>query len=59
MSRTPVIDQLRQATAPDHARLEARLDSTGNPTFSPDELAEIDRFATDGGINIWKLSSTS
>ena len=26
MSRTPVIDQLRQATAPDHARLEARLD---------------------------------
>jgi L-glyceraldehyde 3-phosphate reductase len=25
--------------------------------FSPAELAEIDRYATDGGINLWAKSS--
>ncbi len=27
--------------------------------FSPGELAEIDRYATDGGINLWAASSAS
>jgi L-glyceraldehyde 3-phosphate reductase len=34
----------------------AALDSMG---FSDDELAEIDRYATDGAINIWAASSES
>jgi L-glyceraldehyde 3-phosphate reductase len=34
----------------------AALDSLG---FSDDELAEIDRYATDGAINIWAASSES
>jgi hypothetical protein len=28
------------------------------PDFSDDELAKIDRYATDGGINLWARSST-
>ncbi|MEZ0171957.1 L-glyceraldehyde 3-phosphate reductase [Microvirga sp. TS319] len=28
-----------------------------NPTFTPDELAEIDRYAMEGGLNIWAASS--
>jgi len=28
-----------------------------NPAFSDEELAEIDKLATDGGINIWRMSS--
>ncbi|MFC6673852.1 L-glyceraldehyde 3-phosphate reductase [Marinobacterium aestuariivivens] len=27
------------------------------PDFTPEELAEIDRYATDGGINLWAQSS--
>jgi L-glyceraldehyde 3-phosphate reductase len=27
--------------------------------FTPDELTEIDRHATDSGINLWAASSTS
>lgn len=30
-----------------------------NSTFSDEELAEIDKKATDGGINLWQLSSDS
>lgn len=30
-----------------------------NPDFSAEELAEIDKLATDGGINIWQRSSDS
>ncbi len=30
-----------------------------NPSFSAEELAEIDKLATDGGINIWQRSSDS
>ena len=44
------------------SRPEQILDATGaaaNATFTAEELAEIDRFATEGGINIWKASSTS
>jgi len=33
--------------------------AVGKPNFAPDELAEIDRYATDGGVNIWRLSSAS
>jgi len=28
------------------------------PGFSPEELAEIDRYAVDGGINLWQKPST-
>jgi L-glyceraldehyde 3-phosphate reductase len=26
--------------------------------FTPDELAEIDRFAVEGGVNLWEKPST-
>jgi L-glyceraldehyde 3-phosphate reductase len=29
-----------------------------NLTFSPDELAEIDRYAVEGGVNLWEKPST-
>ena len=44
------------------SRPEQIVDAVGasaNRSFSAEELAEIDRFATEGGINIWKASSTS
>ena len=44
------------------SRPEQIVDAVGavaNPTFTAEELAEIDRFAQDGGVNIWKASSTS
>jgi len=41
------------------AQLEANLAAVGNLAFDDDELAEIDRYATEGGINIWASSSTS
>jgi L-glyceraldehyde 3-phosphate reductase len=34
-------------------QLEENLRSLQQPTFSADELAQIDRFATDSSINIW------
>jgi L-glyceraldehyde 3-phosphate reductase len=40
------------------AQLEDSLGSLRMPDFSDDELAEIDRYATDGGINLWARSST-
>jgi L-glyceraldehyde 3-phosphate reductase len=33
--------------------------AAGNTSFTSDELAEIDRHAKDGGINIWRMSSAS
>ena len=30
-----------------------------NPSFSTEELAEIDRHAEESGINLWKQSSTA
>src|SRR5919109_3561310 len=41
------------------AQLEANLAAVENLSFGDDELAEIDRYATEGGINIWASSSTS
>jgi L-glyceraldehyde 3-phosphate reductase len=35
------------------AQLEDSLQALDDLSFSPDELAEIDRHATDSGINIW------
>ena len=39
------------------AQLEANVASLERLDFSPDELAEIERHAVDGGINIWAASS--
>jgi L-glyceraldehyde 3-phosphate reductase len=41
------------------AQLEANLAAVGNLGFGDDELAEIDRYATEGDLNIWASSSTS
>ncbi len=41
------------------AQLEANLTAADNLGFGDDELAEIDRHATEGDINIWASSSTS
>jgi L-glyceraldehyde 3-phosphate reductase len=40
------------------AQLETNLAALGNLRFGDDELAEIDRYATEGGINIWAASSS-
>jgi L-glyceraldehyde 3-phosphate reductase len=39
------------------AQLEANIAAVERLDFTPDELGEIDRFATDSGINIWAESS--
>ena len=39
------------------AQLEDNIAALEQPTFTDDELAEIDRYATDGKINIWAASS--
>ncbi len=41
------------------AQLEDSLGAVRNLDFSADELAEIDRFATEGGINLWQAPSTA
>jgi L-glyceraldehyde 3-phosphate reductase len=41
------------------AQLEDSLGALQRLDFSDDELAEIDRYATDGGINLWSRSSAS
>jgi L-glyceraldehyde 3-phosphate reductase len=35
------------------AQLEANLGALATPDFADDELADIDRYATDGDINLW------
>jgi L-glyceraldehyde 3-phosphate reductase len=40
------------------AQLEDNLGTLENLDFEGEELAEIDRYATDAGINIWARSST-
>jgi len=40
------------------AQLDDSLDAVKNLAFSPEELAEIDTHATEGGIDLWKTSST-
>lgn len=39
------------------AQLDDSLDAVGNLQFTPDELAAIDRHATDGGVDLWSVSS--
>ena len=39
------------------AQLEDSLGALGNLDFSVDELAEIDRYATESDINLWQRSS--
>jgi L-glyceraldehyde 3-phosphate reductase len=41
------------------AQLEDNLGTLDNLAFDDDELAEIDRYATEGGLNLWATSSTS
>jgi len=38
-------------------QLDENLAALGNLEFSPAELAEIDRYATESGINLWAASS--
>jgi L-glyceraldehyde 3-phosphate reductase len=38
-------------------QVEENLGALKNPAFSSEELTEIDRYATDVGINIWAGSS--
>ncbi|MBY8827738.1 L-glyceraldehyde 3-phosphate reductase [Hephaestia mangrovi] len=40
------------------SQLDNSLDAVNNLAFSDAELAEIDRYATDGSINLWKVSSS-
>jgi L-glyceraldehyde 3-phosphate reductase len=41
------------------AQLEANLAALDHLDFTPDELAEIDRHASESGINIWAESSSA
>jgi L-glyceraldehyde 3-phosphate reductase len=38
-------------------QLEDTVNALQSPPFTADELARIDRFARDGGINLWTVSS--
>jgi L-glyceraldehyde 3-phosphate reductase len=38
-------------------QLDNSLDAVNNLAFSAEELAEIDRHATEGGIDLWRVSS--
>jgi L-glyceraldehyde 3-phosphate reductase len=40
-------------------QLEQNVAALDRPDFTPDELAEIDRYAVEGGINLWQQSSSS
>jgi L-glyceraldehyde 3-phosphate reductase len=39
-------------------QLDNSLDAVNNLDFSAEELAEIDRHATDGSLDLWKVSSS-
>jgi L-glyceraldehyde 3-phosphate reductase len=41
------------------AQIEECLGALQNPEFSADEILSIDRYARDGGLNIWAASSQS
>jgi L-glyceraldehyde 3-phosphate reductase len=41
------------------AQLEDTLRALAAPPFEPDELIEIDRHATESGVNLWASSSTA
>ncbi|KQO83443.1 L-glyceraldehyde 3-phosphate reductase [Rhizobium sp. Leaf262] len=38
-------------------QVEENVAALKNPYFTPDELAEIDRYAVEGGINLWEKPS--
>jgi L-glyceraldehyde 3-phosphate reductase len=40
------------------AQVAENLAVVGAPAFTADELAEIDRFAVEGGVNLWEKPST-
>ncbi|HLZ78911.1 MAG TPA: L-glyceraldehyde 3-phosphate reductase [Sphingomonas sp.] len=40
------------------AQLDDSLDAVKNLSFTPEELAEIDVYASEGNIDLWKVSST-
>ncbi|MCW3848011.1 L-glyceraldehyde 3-phosphate reductase [Sphingomonas sp. LB-2] len=40
------------------AQLDDSLDAVNNLAFTPAELAEIDAHATEGAVDLWKVSST-
>ncbi|MGJ8514526.1 L-glyceraldehyde 3-phosphate reductase [Carnimonas bestiolae] len=50
-----VTSALVGASSPE--QLESSVKALDNLEFSKDELAEIDRYAKDGGINLWAASS--
>jgi len=35
-------------------QLEQNVAALGNLSFTGDELAEIDKYATDGGVDLWR-----
>ena len=39
------------------AQLEANVAAQDNRSFTPDELTEIDKYATESDVNIWARSS--
>ena len=39
------------------AQLDENLGALANLHFTPDELSEIDRYASDSGIDLWRESS--
>ena len=39
-------------------QLDDSLDALAGPPLSAEELTEIDRHATDGGIDLWRASSS-
>jgi L-glyceraldehyde 3-phosphate reductase len=54
--RSPVVNSALIG-ASSVAQLEQNLAAINNIKFSPGELTEIDRYATESGINIWAASS--
>jgi L-glyceraldehyde 3-phosphate reductase len=41
------------------AQLEQNVAALDNLAFAPDEIASIDRYAVDGGIDLWRTPATS
>jgi L-glyceraldehyde 3-phosphate reductase len=40
-------------------QLEQNVAALGGLYFTPEEIADIDRYAVDGGIDLWRTPSTS
>ena len=41
------------------AQLEENVDALKNREFTPQEVTEIDQYAVDGDIDLWRLPATS